>query len=521
MSSGIMQRTNIPDSGISDSVSPPQAVNLVWLAPFLLALAWFWANISAVKWLLSSFVEIPTLYKIAIVFLIVALVVRSLGWGDRPRAFSPNFVLRRYPLLLMLGAGVLAIVLGCIINIPQVSVLLFILGTYGLSGCFAEPNFWQKNLPIAGLLACILPFSNQFNSGLGLPARVMTAHVVEQLLSILHVGAISSYDILILENGIAHVDVPCSGIKTLLVGTLFLLVATWLESRKLSFQWLAVCAANLLMLLSANALRVVALVLVAQVWQQPTYAEILHVPLGIVGLVCGCFLSWLMLQQVPKFQATKQIDFNSPRDSEILKNQPLAKAGLIATVAVLAGISQLYHVESTKVAIAPLQLPQQIISEAIPLNPSEQRFFGNYPETKAEKKRFVSGNLHGSMLAVASTSWQTYHAPELCFVTSGISVNRIEQKQLTPSVTARWLYLKDNQLSAAYWLQSSQQTTDNFLSRIGSDITHRNQTWVLVSILFDSFVNPENPEVQEFTASVHNAVKQSLKGAKNESQAGI
>ncbi|MCW6052796.1 exosortase O [Microcoleus sp. A2-C5] len=535
MSSGIMQRTNIPDSGISDSVSPSQAVNLVWLAPFLLALAWFWANISAVKWLLSSFVEIPALYKIAIGFLIVALVVRSLSSGDRPlakpastggsstkrSALSPNIVLRRNPLLLMLGAGVLSIGTRCIIDIPQLTVLLFILGTYGLCGLFAEPNFWQKNLPIAGLLACILPFSNQFNSGLGLPARVMTAHVVEQLLSILHVGAISSYDILILENGIAQVDVPCSGIKTLLVGTLFLLMATWLESRKLSFQWLAVCAANLLMLLSANALRVVVLVLVAQAWQQPTYAEMLHVPLGIVGLVCACFVSWLMLQQVPKFQANQESDFNSQQHSEILKNQPLAKPGLIVAVAVLAVIAQLYHVESDKLAIAPLQLPTQILSEAIPLNASEEKFFGNYPDTQTEKKRFVSGNLNGSMLTVASTSWQTYHAPELCFVASGIPVNRIEKKQLTPAITARWLSLKNNQLSAAYWLQSSQQTTDNFLSRIGSDITHRNQTWVLVSILFDSSVNPDNTEVQEFTANVHNAVKQSLKGAKNESQAGI
>jgi hypothetical protein len=79
MSSGIMQRTNIPNSDLPDAVSPNSAVNLVWLAPFLLALAWFWANISAVKWLLSSFVEIPTLYKIVIGFLIVALVVRSIG----------------------------------------------------------------------------------------------------------------------------------------------------------------------------------------------------------------------------------------------------------------------------------------------------------------------------------------------------------------------------------------------------------------------------------------------------------
>ena len=71
----------------------------------------------------------------------------------------------------------------------------------------------QKNLPVAGLLACILPFNTQLNNGLGLPARVLTAQVVEQLLSMLHIGAISSYDIIVLENGIAHVDVPCSWIK--------------------------------------------------------------------------------------------------------------------------------------------------------------------------------------------------------------------------------------------------------------------------------------------------------------------
>jgi exosortase O len=145
-----------------------------------------------------------------------------------------------------------------------------------------EQNFWQKNLPVAGLLACILPFNSQFNNGLGLPARVLTAQVVEQLLSMLHVAAISSYDIIVLENAMAHVDVPCSDIKTLLVGTLFLVAATWLEGRKLSLRWLAVGAANLLMLVSANAARVGVLFLVSEVFKQPKIAEIIHVPLEII-----------------------------------------------------------------------------------------------------------------------------------------------------------------------------------------------------------------------------------------------
>ncbi|MEG3957129.1 archaeosortase/exosortase family protein [Microcoleus sp. herbarium2] len=76
---------------------------------------------------------------------------------------------------------------------------------------------------------------------------------------------------------------PCSGIKTLLVGTLFLLAATWLEGRKLSLRWVAVGAANLLMLVSANTARVAVLVLVSEVFKQQKIAEIIHVSLEIVG----------------------------------------------------------------------------------------------------------------------------------------------------------------------------------------------------------------------------------------------
>jgi exosortase O len=247
----------------------------------------------------------------------------------------------------------------------------------------------------------------------------------------------------------------------------------------------------------------------------------MHVPLGIVGLVCACFVTWLMLQRLPKFKSEKASDISAKQNSEIIKNQPLAKPGIIAAVTVLAVMAQLSHVETPKMAIAPLRLPQHIISESIPLNASEQRFFGNYPDTKTEKKRFVSGKLRGSLLTVASTSWQTYHAPELCFLASGIAVDRIEKKQLTPSVTARWLSLKNNQLSAAYWLQSTQLTTDNFMSRIGSDITHKNHSWVLVSILFDSYIKPENYELKDFAGNVYDTVKQSFKGELNENQTGI
>jgi exosortase O len=73
----------------------------------------------------------------------------------------------------------------------------------------------------------------------------------------------------------------------------------------LSLRWVAVGAAIFLILVSANAARVAVLVLVSEVFKQQRIAEIIHVSLGIVGLVGACFVTWLMLQRVPKFQPKK------------------------------------------------------------------------------------------------------------------------------------------------------------------------------------------------------------------------
>jgi len=123
----------------------------------------------------------------------------------------------------------------------------------------------------------------------------------------------------------------------------------------LSLRWVAVGAANLLMLVSANTARVAVLVLVSEVFKQPKIAEIIHVFLGIVGLVSACFVTWLMLQRVPKFQPQKTSGISAKPHSEILENHPLAKPGIIAAVTVLAVMAQLCHVETSKMAIAPLR----------------------------------------------------------------------------------------------------------------------------------------------------------------------
>jgi len=74
----------------------------------------------------------------------------------------------------------------------------------------------------------------------------------------------------------------------------------------------------------------------------------------------------------------------------------------------------------------------------------------------------------------------------------------------------RWLSLRDGQLSAAYWLQSPQETTDDFFASLGRNIFAHKQPWVLVSVLFDRALVPDDPQLQEFTRDVYGAIARSF-----------
>ena len=514
---------------------------------FLIVSVWLGGNIRAIRWLWESLYSASVfnllLVSSAIAFLIFQVwpIVKSNHSQDNNLLkVNQTIQLRWFPLLLMFGCSLSAITLRWIGDIPQINLLLFLLGSYGLVGLFISANLWRQGLVSALLIACVVPFSTSFNSGLGFPVRVLTSHVVEDLLTHWHIAAVSSHDIIVMENGIAQVDLPCSGLRSLWVGTILLLAATWIEKRQLGISWLLVCAANLVLLAIANTTRVLLLVIIMEVWQQSQIAQILHIPLGILGFLGACTITWLLLRMVPQYaqlstaavhvhdgkqnnKKQKQASialFNNAatwqnHDSKNTTNSPLkspkiihrsASWWLLAGLISLAIVAQIQPQHDYTVTINSLKLPNEIVTKPIPLTESEQRFFDNPANPVAAKKSFTFDNLSGSLLLVASSAWQTHHPPELCLVGNGLTVDSMESKLLTDSVTARWLSLENGQLSATYWFQSPQRTTDNFLSRIGDYLAHRDKTWVLVSVLFDDSQNPDSEEIQAFTNTIYQAI---------------
>jgi exosortase O len=501
-----------------------------------LLLSWLWLNGPTLQWLGQSLLEqskFNQLFLAAVAVLLVVQAIRTDWFQTTATQTSLQTKIttkpQLLPVVLLLGSAVAALGARWFLDFEQVPAVLFLLGSYGLAGLFLAPELWRKGLSAAAAIAVVVPFWMQFTSGLGFPARILTAQAVEALLKTWHVAALSSEDIIVLDTGIAQVDLPCSGFKSLWMGTVLLLGMTWLEKRQVGLKWLLVCGANLGLLVVANVARVLTLVLLIYVLRQPALADVVHMPLGIVTFVMVSLIAWGLLRWVPqvkdqvKDQVSNSQDSRSVtiRETQSRKNQQAQTtrllAGLVAVLLTLSLIPRPVITAPSLPSLGQLNWPADMQVESMPLTEPEQTFFVTYPGVVADKQRFnfdlassaldsstADAGISGSMILVASPTWQAHHSPELCYIGNGFRINQMRQQQLTSTVLGRWLWLDQNQTgyAATYWFQSPHHTTDSYLTRLWADLTRQEQSWTMVSILFDQPYAPEAPEMQAFLNQV-------------------
>jgi exosortase O len=362
-------------------------------------------------------------------------------------------------------------------------------------------------LPIGIAIACLLPFGVQFSTGVGTPARILTAHVVEWILHQWKISAISAGDVIVLDTGVAYVDLPCSGLKSMWTGTLFLLAATWLEGRQIGLRWLGVGLTNLGLLAIANTMRVLILTILTHVLHQSAWAEILHVPLGLMGFIMASLLTWVLLRIVPKAGVKSGTsDRIEPESRGLNWRSLLAVAGLLLTIAMVP-VPRLDRAISA-VDLSNLQWSAPMQTQTLDLNSQERKFFVNYPGVTTRKQQFQYRELAGTSILVASPTWQAHHSPEVCLTAIGHKIAPVVRRIITPEVTARWLSLDDGKRSAVYWFQSATRTTDDFMSRFWDDVFRQESRWTMVSVLFDRADSPDEPTVQAFIKQIHDEIDQ-------------
>jgi exosortase O len=485
----------------------PSPGNLERAGTIVLLLSWLLLNRMTLGWLVQTVQDLSLFNQVILLAGVALLLIQ----GVRQRQqfhFSAVPVFRWSPLLLLLGSAISMLAAEWLLMLDQLPIVFALLGTYGLLGLFLESAVWRKGLPLGAAIALILPFGVQYSTGLGFPARILTAHLVEFLLKIWHVAALSSEDIIVLDTGIAQVDLPCSGLKSLWAGTLFLLAATWLERRRFGLRWLAVFVVNLALLAIANVARVLTLVLVAHVWHQPAIADILHVPMGVITFVAACGVTLFLLRWVPRSGAAAQSD---RAQANVPSN---AKLPFLLAVCLLA-FTLMPHPPAPAAPpdVTKLQWAIAAQTQTIPLTPTEQTFFANYPGVVVHKQRFAYQGLTGSVLLVSSPSLQVHHAPELCLISSGFSLDRMAPQQFAAGLLARWLSLNDGQQTAVYWFQAPHQTTGDFLTRFWQEASRHESSWTLVSILLDQFHQPDEPTLQVLVTDIYRSLGQILQKA--------
>jgi exosortase O len=332
--------------------------------------------------------------------------------------------------------------------------------------------------------------------------------------------------ILVFENGISQVDIPCSGVKSLWTGGLFLLAATWIEDRPLNLRWLVTALVFGVLLLAANLARVAVLAAAGPVLGWVLLAEMLHVPLGVLGFAAACAAALAMLRRAGRIgrpQVGHPPDMAEPDQGGLGAHElAIRPAWLSPLLCVALLLLILLYVPRPQPALArpvPARwtFPPGLETEPLPLSPGEMRWITGGGAETAERLRFRFGGLSGSLILVPAATWRAHHRPERCFQVSGLAVKDSSTQLAAPGFPLRSVSLRygagqgaGQLLSAAYWYQSATQTTDDAGTRIWSDLSPDRTRWVLVTILFDHPLDPQDPDLQSFYLALHTTVAQAL-----------
>ncbi|MEM7537712.1 MAG: exosortase O [Chloroflexota bacterium] len=415
------------------------------------------------------------------------------------------------------------------LDINTLSAMLFLLAGYGLLGLWVEPIRWRQGLPAVLLLICVLPIGDHMQTFIGYPMRILTAEMVGTSLATLGIPSVGVDTILVFENGISRVDIPCSGVKSLWTGAIFLLALTWIEHRPLNLRWWLIASVMPLLLFMANFVRVWVLVVVGEVAGLDLLAQMLHIPLGVIPFVLVCGIMLLLYRW---FQPVIQQDLPKteflPRSSISGKSRWLApflllwmgNMILLYTPPTLTGLTE---------SVQPWTFPEPLVAEPLPLTANEVDWLTRDGAESAERYRFtwtdpdagsnLSGSsLSGTMILITSRTWRAHHRPERCFEVYGLSLDDSRTHLLTGDIEGtmpvRYVLLGDGNghstNAATYWFQSQTQITDDYGTRIWADLSLERDQWVLVSMIFDEVVDPQLPEMNAFYGLLQQTVERRL-----------
>ena len=274
-------------------------------------------------------------------------------------------------------------------------------------------------------------------------------------------------------------------------------------------------------------------------WQ--LIAEMLHVPLGVLGFIAACAVAVALLRShrptgrdaadtTQNSHATRRA-IRRETDADVPRNGNPARLGdetptttrpawftpFLATTILLMVFVYTPRPHTGLAQPPPAwEFPAELVTEPMPLKPDELDWLTRGGAESADRRRFEWRGITGSMILITSQTWRAQHRPERCFEVYGLSLDDTHTYLITPDFPLRFVSLSYGQgrgsLSATYWFQSIGRATDDYATRIWADLTPKRDQWVLVTILFDGVHDPSAADLQAFYLALHDGVAHSLEG---------
>lgn len=442
--------------------------------------------------------------------LVVAVLLIRLLISQRPISW-PKFRWRTRSLMLLVFAIALFLLNEYFTQIHIFSSCLLILSVYAYSGFYLSNGAWRRMLIPAGLLLTLLPFGQYLDIYLGFPLRLYTAEAAVAVLRGIQAVQVTPEAVLMVENRAAVVDLDCSGLKGLWVGLIFYLLLSWIEKKSISRFWLMGLGLFLMCLLLFNVLRIVTLVALDLIFEHADWAEAVHVPLGAAGFILSCALAWLVLRN--QHSVLAKLDETT---GEFKSTDHFRAIKLCGISCLLLGAIAWYPSAAPSpptMAFDPIILPAELHSQPMALAPGERDFF-IAQSAQAEKFRFQSATLSGSILLVRSRYWKAQHDPRNCYTAGGHRIDLEETWILPQGDTVKHLLLDRGSRSAIYWFQSDRRRTSDFTSRVLWAWRNPQANWLMISVLFDRKIDQQDSEriLPALEASIGDSLSQQNKG---------
>lgn len=408
------------------------------------------------------------------------------------------------PFVFLVLVTILYILNSFFFNFSILPAILTIFSLYCLVGFYLDRSTWKRLFFAVLILALTLPILERVQKFFGFPIRMITAQFVSYLLGYFGIGNVSKSAVIVTENHATSIDLPCSGVKSLYIGTLFLLTVYYLQQIKISLKSILVACGFFALLILFNTWRVFSLVFIYDVLDMKTFGNTIHVTLGVIGFVLSCASLW--------FLTTKYLSLKTKTQSEKVQKSTQHDLRQYAIgILLLSACFTIWKNPTHQSVTVPANENTTIFSLEIyqlleiPFSKAEQNYFLNsdvefskkYSGTTQQGKNF-------SLLVVTSKSARTHHDPEICLQGLGheITGNQILQIQ---NLRIKQLKLNDNSDTVYYWYVGKDKNILDYSERVWEEVTNPNSSWTLLVVGLTNNENISSQDVQVLLHDVNSA----------------